>query len=161
MGTPGGAQALTVALCTSACEAGNYLYAGVEYSQECCTPSLFPSVSLVFLIGHVSFHGLILTLISRLRQCHLQWRQPARRLGLRHGERDPASKRAACRAWLRSVINKISRPAMATLQSSVEARTDLIFTPSDKRQWDGRRLAATPTRWRPARWPVDNSLPGT
>ncbi|KAF2691893.1 copper radical oxidase [Lentithecium fluviatile CBS 122367] len=33
--TTGGAQALTVALCTSACSAGGYLYAGVEYSEEC------------------------------------------------------------------------------------------------------------------------------
>ena len=34
--TTGGANALTVALCTSACKAGGYQYAGVEYAGECC-----------------------------------------------------------------------------------------------------------------------------
>ncbi|KAF2192285.1 copper radical oxidase [Zopfia rhizophila CBS 207.26] len=35
MATIGGAGALTVALCTSACAPGGYIYAGVEYAQEC------------------------------------------------------------------------------------------------------------------------------
>ncbi|KAF2876886.1 hypothetical protein BDV95DRAFT_673780 [Massariosphaeria phaeospora] len=35
MGTAGGAESLTVALCMSACAAGSYFYAGVEYSGEC------------------------------------------------------------------------------------------------------------------------------
>lgn len=35
MQTTGGQNALTVALCTSACAAGNYLYAGLEYASEC------------------------------------------------------------------------------------------------------------------------------
>ena len=34
--TTGGSNALTVALCTSACKSANYLYAGVEYAGECC-----------------------------------------------------------------------------------------------------------------------------
>jgi len=41
MQTTGGQNALTVALCTSACAAGNYLYAGLEYASECCKFLLF------------------------------------------------------------------------------------------------------------------------
>jgi hypothetical protein len=41
MQTTGGQSALTVALCTSACAAGNYLYAGLEYASECCKFLLF------------------------------------------------------------------------------------------------------------------------
>lgn len=33
---PGGAGAMTVQACTTACRAGNYLYAGLEYASECC-----------------------------------------------------------------------------------------------------------------------------
>ncbi|KAF2467278.1 putative glyoxal oxidase precursor [Lindgomyces ingoldianus] len=33
--TAGGPGSMTVALCISACAAGNYLYAGLEYAQEC------------------------------------------------------------------------------------------------------------------------------
>ena len=33
---PGGAGAMTVEACTATCRASGYLYAGVEYSQECC-----------------------------------------------------------------------------------------------------------------------------
>lgn len=36
--TTGGNNALTVALCTSACKDGGYQYAGVEYAGECCMP---------------------------------------------------------------------------------------------------------------------------
>jgi hypothetical protein len=35
--TPGGSALMTVALCTSSCQAAGYLLAGVEYSGECCT----------------------------------------------------------------------------------------------------------------------------
>lgn len=31
----GGSAAMAVALCTAACQAKNFLYAGLEYSQEC------------------------------------------------------------------------------------------------------------------------------
>ena len=34
--SPGGADALTVGLCTLACSQGGYSYAGVEYAGECC-----------------------------------------------------------------------------------------------------------------------------
>jgi hypothetical protein len=34
--TPGGSALMTVALCTSSCQAAGYLLAGVEYSGECC-----------------------------------------------------------------------------------------------------------------------------
>ena len=37
--TTGGGNALTVALCTSACKAGGYQYAGAEYAGECCMSS--------------------------------------------------------------------------------------------------------------------------
>jgi hypothetical protein len=33
---PGGPAAMSVALCTSSCQAGNFKYSGVEYSGECC-----------------------------------------------------------------------------------------------------------------------------
>lgn len=36
MATTGGGNALTVALCTTACKAGGFKYAGVEYASECC-----------------------------------------------------------------------------------------------------------------------------
>ena len=36
MATPGGGANLTVALCTSACQAAGYILAGVEYAGECC-----------------------------------------------------------------------------------------------------------------------------
>ena len=36
MNTDGGAGKLTIALCTAACNAGGYLYAGTEYGGECC-----------------------------------------------------------------------------------------------------------------------------
>ena len=39
--TEGGAGALTVAKCTTACKAGNYKYAGVEYSGECFCGNVF------------------------------------------------------------------------------------------------------------------------
>ncbi|KAI4190389.1 MAG: hypothetical protein L6R41_000841 [Letrouitia leprolyta] len=32
---PGGAAAMTVSLCTAACKSKNFLYAGLEYAQEC------------------------------------------------------------------------------------------------------------------------------
>ena len=35
MGVPGGASAMTVALCTSACKQNGFTYAGVEYANEC------------------------------------------------------------------------------------------------------------------------------
>lgn len=41
MGTTGGGGALTVALCTSACQAANYIYAGVEYAGECYCGNAF------------------------------------------------------------------------------------------------------------------------
>ena len=45
MPTTGGAGALTVALCTSACHASNYIYAGVEYGGECCKPTFHSDVT--------------------------------------------------------------------------------------------------------------------
>lgn len=36
MAVTGGGAAMTVALCTSACKAANFIYAGVEYAGECC-----------------------------------------------------------------------------------------------------------------------------
>ena len=36
MSVTGGSAAMTVELCTSACQAANFIYAGVEYAQECC-----------------------------------------------------------------------------------------------------------------------------
>lgn len=39
--TAGGQGALTVALCTTACSAANYIYAGVEYSGECFCGNAF------------------------------------------------------------------------------------------------------------------------
>jgi hypothetical protein len=36
LGTTGGSTKLTVALCTFACNAAGYIFAGVEYAQECC-----------------------------------------------------------------------------------------------------------------------------
>lgn len=36
MAVAGGAAAMSVQLCTSACENGDYRYAGLEYSGECC-----------------------------------------------------------------------------------------------------------------------------
>ncbi|MCJ1410361.1 hypothetical protein MMC19_004446 [Ptychographa xylographoides] len=41
MATTGGTGALTVALCTSACHAANYIYAGVEYAGECYCGNAF------------------------------------------------------------------------------------------------------------------------
>jgi len=76
--TTGGPQALTVALCTSACAAGGYLYAGVEYSQECCT---FFTLSFTFplnsLAQHVFIHDILLTIISSLCKRDRQWRKEA------------------------------------------------------------------------------------
>ncbi|KAH0543417.1 hypothetical protein FGG08_002275 [Glutinoglossum americanum] len=40
-GTAGGGGALTVALCTSACQAAGYTYAGVEYAGECYCGNAF------------------------------------------------------------------------------------------------------------------------
>jgi hypothetical protein len=34
--TTGGGNALTIALCTSACKTAGYVLAGAEYSGECC-----------------------------------------------------------------------------------------------------------------------------
>jgi hypothetical protein len=33
---PGGPANMSVALCTAACQIGNFKYSGVEYSGECC-----------------------------------------------------------------------------------------------------------------------------
>jgi hypothetical protein len=43
MGVTGGGAAMTVALCTSACQAANFIYAGVEYAGECCKSAVFKS----------------------------------------------------------------------------------------------------------------------
>ena len=44
MGVTGGGGAMTVDLCTSACQAAGYILAGVEYGEECCI--------LLFLSNH-------------------------------------------------------------------------------------------------------------
>jgi len=36
VGTTGGSSNMTIALCTAACRAGGYTYAGAEYAGECC-----------------------------------------------------------------------------------------------------------------------------
>lgn len=47
MGVAGGGAAMTVALCTSACKAANFLYAGVEYAGECCkSVAFYPRIFL-------------------------------------------------------------------------------------------------------------------
>ena len=43
VGVTGGGAAMTVALCTSACQAANFIYAGVEYAGECCKSKGFKS----------------------------------------------------------------------------------------------------------------------
>lgn len=43
VGTTGGSGAMTVNLCTSACQAAGYLLAGAEYSGECCEFCFTPS----------------------------------------------------------------------------------------------------------------------
>jgi hypothetical protein len=45
MATTDGSGALTVALCTSACQSAGYVFAGVEYAGECCA-SLLPSLAI-------------------------------------------------------------------------------------------------------------------
>ena len=46
MGTTGGPGAMTVELCLDACHASNYLFAGLEYSQECyCGNTAPPEVA--------------------------------------------------------------------------------------------------------------------
>jgi hypothetical protein len=40
MAVPGGANSMSVAACTAACDAGGYMYAGVEYAAECCELAL-------------------------------------------------------------------------------------------------------------------------
>jgi len=39
LAVPGGPTALTIEICLSGCKALGYIYAGVEYSDECCVLS--------------------------------------------------------------------------------------------------------------------------
>jgi hypothetical protein len=41
--TTGGSSAMTVDLCTSACQTAGYLLAGLEYAGECCNISSHPT----------------------------------------------------------------------------------------------------------------------
>jgi len=43
MTVPGGTTNMTIALCTSACKASGYTYAGAEYAGECCKYSFLHS----------------------------------------------------------------------------------------------------------------------
>ncbi len=45
MAVAGGGSAMSVEACTSACQAANYIYAGVEYGVECCTVSHVSQIS--------------------------------------------------------------------------------------------------------------------
>ena len=39
----GGSAAMTVDLCTAACQTQGYTLAGIEYSGECCKINIFPN----------------------------------------------------------------------------------------------------------------------
>lgn len=60
----GGAGAMTVQACTTACRAGNYIYAGVEYSTECCKSS--------FASQHMET---VTNIYYRLWKCLAKWRR--------------------------------------------------------------------------------------
>lgn len=43
---PGGQGAMTIEACQATCQALGYIFAGVEFAQECCKPTLYSSYAI-------------------------------------------------------------------------------------------------------------------
>jgi hypothetical protein len=73
--TLGGAAAMTVDLCLTACQAAGYILAGTEYSDECC--------KIAYTLFHENNHGK-LSYMFRVWQYYCKWSStcPRGRLGM-------------------------------------------------------------------------------
>ncbi|KAF2254450.1 WSC-domain-containing protein [Trematosphaeria pertusa] len=85
MATAGGPGSLTVALCTSTCASEGYMYAGVEYAQECCQFPYVRWITPCFFFEHGYTRGHLLIHPPRLRHLARQRWRTSRRFRLQHG----------------------------------------------------------------------------